>query len=198
MQQFPAIRNLVNELRKLPGVGPKSAQRMAFHLLKRGRAEVEALAAAIREVKEKVRFCARCHGIAEGELCAFCADPARDPSVVCVVEEPGDVFAVEKTGEFRGRYHVLMGALSPLDGIGPEELTIASLERRVEAEGIREAIVATNPTLEGDATAMYLSKLLRPKGVRVTRIARGLAVGTALEYADEVSLSRSLEGRREI
>ncbi|MFQ5914101.1 MAG: recombination mediator RecR [Nitrospinota bacterium] len=198
MEPFPAIRALVNELRKLPGVGPKSAQRMAFHLLKRDRVEAEALAAAIREVKEKIRFCSRCHGLAEGELCAFCADPARDASVVCVVEEPGDVFIIEKTGEFRGRYHVLMGALSPLDGIGPEELTIASLERRVGAEGIQEVIVATNPNMEGDATATYVSKLLRPKGVRVSRIARGLAVGTALEYADEVTLSRSLEGRREI
>jgi recombination protein RecR len=198
LQRFPAIRALVNELRKLPGIGPKSAQRMAFHLLKRDRAEVEALASALREMKEKVRFCSRCHGIAEGELCAFCADPARDHSLVCVVEEPADVFSVEKTGEFRGGYHVLMGALSPLDGIGPEELTIASLEARVDAQGIKEAIIATNPNMEGDATAMYLSKVLKPKGVRVSRIARGLPVGTALEYADEVTLSRSLEGRREI
>jgi recombination protein RecR len=171
---------------------------MAFHLLKRDRAEVEALASALREMKEKVRFCSRCHGIAEGELCAFCADPARDTALVCVVEEPADVFSIEKTGEFRGGYHVLMGALSPLDGIGPEELTIASLEARVDTEGIKEAIIATNPNMEGDATAMYLSKVLKPKGVRVSRIARGLPVGTALEYADEVTLSRSLEGRREI
>lgn len=171
---------------------------MAFHLLKRDRAEVEALASALREMKEKVRFCTRCHGIAEGELCAYCADPERDASLICVVEEPADVFAVEKTGEFRGRYHVLMGALSPLDGIGPEELTIASLERRVEAGGIREAIIATNPNMEGDATAMYLSKRLAPKGVRVSRIARGIPVGASLEFADEVTLSRSLEGRREI
>ena len=198
MQRFPAIRALVNELRKLPGIGPKSAQRMAFHLLKRDRAEVETLASALREMKEKVRFCSQCHGIAEEELCAFCADPARDKTLVCVVEEPADVFSIEKTGEFRGGYHVLMGALSPLDGIGPEELTIASLEARVGAEGIKEAIIATNPNMEGDATAMYLSKVLKPKGVRVSRIARGLPVGTALEYADEVTLSRSLEGRREI
>ena len=198
MDPFPAIRSLVNELRKFPGIGPKSAQRMAFYLLKRDRAEVEALASALREMKEKVRFCTRCHGIAEGELCAYCADPERDASLICVVEEPADVFAVEKTGEFRGRYHVLMGALSPLDGIGPEELTIASLERRVEAGGIREAIIATNPNIEGDATAMYLSKRLAPKGVRVSRIARGIPVGASLEFADEVTLSRSLEGRREI
>ena len=198
MDPFPAIRSLVNELRKLPGIGPKSAQRMAFHLLKRDRAEVEALASALREMKEKVRFCTRCHGIAEGELCAYCADPERDASLICVVEEPADVFAVEKTGEFRGRYHVLMGALSPLDGIGPEELTIASLERRVEAEGIKETIIATNPNMEGDATAMYLSKRLAPKGVRVSRIARGIPVGASLEFADEVTLSRSLEGRQEI
>ncbi|HJM42530.1 MAG: recombination mediator RecR [Nitrospinota bacterium] len=198
MDPFPAIRSLVNELRKLPGIGPKSAQRMAFHLLKRDGAEVEALASALREMKEKVQFCTRCHGIAEGELCAYCADPGRDASLICVVEEPADVFAVEKTGEFRGRYHVLMGALSPLDGIGPEELTIASLERRVEAEEIREAIIATNPNMEGDATAMYLSKRLAPKGVRVSRIARGIPVGASLEFADEVTLSRSLEGRREI
>jgi recombination protein RecR len=198
LQRFPAIRALVNELRKLPGIGPKSAQRMAFHLLKRDRAEVEALASALREMKDKVRFCSQCHGIAEEERCAFCADPARDTTLVCVVEEPADVFSIEKTGEFRGVYHVLMGALSPLDGIGPEELTIASLEARVDAEGIKEAIIATNPNMEGDATAMYLSKVLKPKGVRVSRIARGLPVGTALEYADEVTLSRSLEGRREI
>ena len=198
MDPFPAIQSLVNELRKLPGIGPKSAQRMAFHLLKRDRAEVEALASALREMKEKVRFCTRCHGIAEGELCAYCADPERDASLICVVEEPADVFAVEKTGEFHGRYHVLMGALSPLDGIGPEELTIASLERRVEAEGIKETIIATNPNMEGDATAMYLSKRLAPKGVRVSRIARGIPVGASLEFADEVTLSRSLEGRREI
>ncbi len=171
---------------------------MAFHLLKQDRAEALALAEAIRDIKEKVRFCSRCHGIAEGELCAFCANASRDPSVVCVVEEPADVFSIERTGEFRGRYHVLMGALSPLDGIGPEELTIASLERRIEAEGIKEVIIATNPNMEGDATAMYLSKLLKPKGVKASRIARGLPVGTALEYADEVTLSRSLEGRREI
>ncbi len=198
MEKFPAIQAVVNELRKLPGIGPKSAQRMAFHLLKRSREDVGALASAIRDLKEKVRFCSRCHGIAEGELCGFCADPARDASLVCVVEEPGDVFAVEKTGEFRGRYHVLMGALSPLDGIGPEELTIASLERRVGEDGIKEAIIATNPNLEGDATAMYLSKALSPKGVQVSRIARGLPVGTSLEFADEVTLTRSIEGRREI
>lgn len=198
MEKFPAIQAVVNELRTLPGIGPKSAQRMTFHLLKRSREDIEALASAIRDLKEKVRFCSRCHGIAEGALCGFCADPTRDASLVCVVEEPGDVFAVEKTGEFRGRYHVLMGALSPLDGIGPEELTIASLERRVEEDGIKEAIIATNPNLEGDATAMYLSKILSPKGVQVSQIARGLPVGTSLEFADEVTLTRSIEGRREI
>lgn len=198
MEHFPAIEAVVNELRKLPSVGPKSAQRMAFFLLKRSREDVGALAAAIQDLKEKVRFCSQCHGIAEGERCGFCADPGRDASLVCVVEEPGDVFAVEKTGEFRGRYHVLMGALSPLDGIGPEELTIASLEQRINEEGIKEAIIATNPNLEGDATAMYLSRILGPKGVRVSRIARGLPVGTSLEFADEVTLTRSLEGRLEI
>ena len=154
----------MNELRKLPGIGPKSAQRMTFHLLKRSREDVEALASAIRDLKEKVRFCSRCHGIAEGALCGFCADPTRDASLVCVVEEPGDVFAVEKTGEFHGAVPCLDGrAFPPWTGLGPEELTIASLERRVEEDGIKEAIIATNPNLEGDATAMYLSKILSPQ-----------------------------------
>ena len=198
MQGFPSISTLISELRKLPGVGPKTAQRLVFHLLKCDRSEVDALADALRAVKEKIRFCQRCHGIAEGDLCRFCEDPARDPTLLCVVEEPSDIFAIEKTGEFRGRYHVLMGALSPLDGIGPEDLTIEALAARVESEGVQEVIVATNPTMEGEATAMYLARVLKPKGVRISRIARGLPVGGTLEYADEVTLSRSLEGRREL
>ncbi len=198
MQGFPSISALISELRRLPGIGPKSAQRLVFHLLKSERGEVEALAEALRAVKEKIRFCRRCHGIAEAELCRFCEDPGRDPKILCVVEEPGDIFAIEKTGGFQGRYHVLMGAISPLDGVGPDDLTIDALADRVESEGVEEIIVATNPNMEGEATALYLARLLKPKGVRLSRIARGLPVGGALEYADEVTLSRSLEGRREI
>jgi recombination protein RecR len=190
------VQNLVDELGRLPGIGPKSAQRIAFHLLKVPSEDALRLAQAIVAVKERVTFCPRCFNVAEGDLCIVCADDRRDPSVVCVVEDPRDVVAVEKTGGFSGRYHVLQGALSPIDGIGPDQLKIGELIARIEPEGISEVILCTNPNLEGEATAAYLARLLQPLGVRVTRIASGLPVGGDLEYADEVTLGRALEGRR--
>ncbi|MGC8462554.1 MAG: recombination mediator RecR [Acidimicrobiales bacterium] len=197
MPAFSApVQNLVDELGRLPGIGPKSAQRIAFHLLKVPSEDALRLAQAIVAVKERVTFCPRCFNVAEGDLCIVCADDRRDPSVVCVVEDPRDVVAVEKTGGFSGRYHVLQGALSPIDGIGPDQLKIGELIARIEPEGISEVILCTNPNLEGEATAAYLARLLQPLGVRVTRIASGLPVGGDLEYADEVTLGRALEGRR--
>src|SRR5690606_8334588 len=172
----------------MPGVGPKSAQRIAFHLLKVSKDDALRLARAIAEVKEKVRFCEICFNVAEGERCGICADPRRDTAVVCVVEEARDLVAVEKTGEFRGRYHVLQGAISPIEGIGPEQLRVRELLDRIGREGISEVILCTNPNLEGEATALYLGRLLKPLGVRVTRIASGLPVGGDLEYADELTL----------
>ncbi len=198
MLYTPAVARLVEELSKLPGVGPKTAQRLAFHLLKVPEEEARSLAEAILDAREKVAYCRRCFNFAQEELCEFCRDGRRDPSLVCVVERPQDIVAVEKTGEFRGLYHVLGGAISPIDGIGPEELRIRELLERVRREGIREVIVATNPRVEGEATAMYLANLLKPLGVRTTRIASGLPVGGDLEYADEVTLGRALRGRLEI
>jgi recombination protein RecR len=196
------VQNLIDALGRLPGIGPKSAQRIAFHLLKVSRDDALHLAEAITELKARVTFCRRCYNIAEGErgeaLCAICADPRRDPSVICVVEEPRDLIAVERTGEFRGRYHVLHGAISPIEGIGPDQLRVKELLARLEPEGVREVILCTNPNIEGEATAMYLARLLTPLGVKVTRIASGLPVGGDLEYADELTLSRALEGRREV
>jgi recombination protein RecR len=192
------VQDLIDELGRLPGVGPKSAQRIAFHLLKVEPADAERLARAIHEVKAKVHFCKVCFNVAEGELCRICRDPRRDPSLVCVVEEPRDLVAVERTQEFKGRYHVLGGAISPIEGIGPDDLRIRELLRRLESEGVREVILATNPNLEGEATAMYLARLLTPLGVRVTRIASGLPVGGDLEYADEITLGRAFEGRRAV
>jgi recombination protein RecR len=191
------VQDLVEELTRLPGIGPKTAQRLAFHILKVDTADVRRLAGAIVGVKEKTRFCARCFNISMTELCDYCASERRDPTVVCVVEEARDIEAVEKTGEFKGRYHVLGGAISPIDGIGPDDLRIAELLARIPAEGITEIIVATNPNVEGEATGMYLARLISPLGVRITRIASGLPVGGDLEYADEVTLGRALEGRRE-
>ncbi len=191
------VQDLVEELTRLPGIGPKTAQRLAFHILKVDQADARRLATAIVDVKEKTRFCARCFNISTGELCEYCASDRRDPSVVCVVEEARDIVAVEKTGEFRGRYHVLGGAISPIDGVGPDDLHITELLGRIPAEAIQEIIVATNPNVEGEATGMYLARLITPLGVRVTRIASGLPVGGDLEYADEVTLGRALEGRRE-
>jgi len=182
----------------MPGIGPKSAQRIAFYLLKLPREDAERLARSIQEVKERISFCRRCFNIAEGELCQICADDRRDPAVVCVVEEPRDIVAVEKTQEFRGMYHVLQGAINPIEGVGPEQLRVKELLSRLDAEGIKEIILCTNPNIEGEATAMYLARLLKPLGLKVTRIASGLPVGGDLEYADELTLGRALEGRREI
>ncbi len=192
------VQALIDELGRLPGVGPKSAQRIAFHLLKLSKHDADRLAQAIVEVKERISFCRRCFNVAEGEECAECLDDRRDPTVVCVVEEPRDIVAVEKTQEFRGRYHVLQGAISPIEGIGPEQLRIRELLARLEPEGIGEVILCTNPNIEGEATAMYLARLLGPLGVKVTRIASGLPVGGDLEYADELTLGRALQGRRQI
>lgn len=192
------VQDLIDELGRLPGIGPKSAQRIAFHLLAAEPADVRRLAEVLLEVKDKVRFCAQCGNVAEAEMCRICLDPRRDESVLCVVEEPKDVVAIEKTREFRGRYHVLGGAISPIEGVGPEQLRIRELLARIEREGVQEVILCTNPNLEGEATALYLGKLLKPLGLRVTRIASGLPVGGDLEYADELTLGRALEGRREV
>jgi len=192
------VQDLIDELGRLPGVGPKSAQRIAFHLLKLPKDDALRLARSISEVKDRVSFCTRCFNIAEGAECGICADPRRDTTVVCVVEEPRDIVAVEKTGEFKGRYHVLQGAISPIEGIGPDQLRVKELLGRLDAEGIEEIILCTNPNLEGEATAMYLGRLIKPLGVKVTRIASGMPVGGDLEYADELTLGRALEGRREV
>jgi recombination protein RecR len=192
------VQALIDELGRMPGVGPKSAQRIAFYLLKLPKEDAQRLAQAITEVKERISFCTRCYNVAEGELCSLCLDERRDATLVCVVEEPRDIVAVEKTQEFRGRYHVLQGAISPIEGIGPEQLRVKELLARIDTEGIAEVILCTNPNIEGEATAMYLARLLKPLGVRVTRIASGLPVGGDLEYADELTLGRALEGRREV
>jgi recombination protein RecR len=204
----PPVQALIDELGRLPGIGPKSAQRVAFHLLKLPKEDAVRLATAITEAKDRVAFCKRCFNVCEGPSgpvsedqrpeCEICADDRRDPTIVCVVEEPRDVVAVEKTQEFRGRYHVLQGAISPLEGIGPEQLRVKELLGRLDAEGITEVILCTNPNIEGEATAMYLARLLKPLGVKATRIASGLPVGGDLEYADELTLGRALEGRREL
>jgi recombination protein RecR len=193
-----SVTQLIEELMRLPGVGEKTAQRLAFHLLKAPKQEAEALALAILAVKQKIRRCSQCHGITEEEPCAICSDPRRDRLLLSVVEEPADIFAFEKLREYHGLYHVLGGALSPLEGIGPEDLTISQLIARLQGGEFQEVIVATNPNLEGEATAMYLSKVLKPLAVKVTRLAHGLPIGSALEYADEVTLLKSLEGRREL
>lgn len=192
------VQVLIDELGRLPGIGPKSAQRIAFHLLKVPTDDVARLAHALTDAKARVRFCERCWNIADGELCPICADDRRDSSTVCVVEEARDIVAIERTGEFRGRYHVLLGAMSPLDGIGPEQLKVKELFTRIEPEGITEVILCTNPNTEGEVTAMYLARMLQPFGVRVTRIASGLPVGGDLEYADELTLGRAIEGRRDV
>ncbi len=192
------VQSLIDELGRLPGIGPKSAQRIAYHLLKVDAEDARRLARAITEAKERVSWCRRCFNYAEGDLCTFCRDERRDAHLVCVVEEPRDIVAIERTGEFKGRYHVLQGAISPIEGIGPEQLRVKELLGRVNDEGITEIILATNPNIEGEATAMYLARILKPLGVRVTRIASGLPVGGDLEYADEVTLGRALEGRREV
>ena len=192
------VQALIDELGRLPGIGPKSAQRIAFHLLKVPADDVARLAHAISDAKARVRFCERCFNVAEGPLCPICDDPSRDTTLVCVVEESRDIVALERTGEFRGSYHVLLGAMSPLEGIGPEQLKIRELVARLEPEGIREVILCTNPNTEGEVTAMYLARLLKPLGLTVSRIASGLPVGGDLEYADELTLGRALEGRRAV
>ena len=194
----PALQSLIDELGRLPGIGPKSAQRIAFHLLKLPAGDVERLSRSITEAKARVRFCARCFNVSETELCGICLDSRRDQTVLCVVEEARDVVAIEKTGEFRGRYHVLLGAISPIDGIGPEQLKIRELLTQLGSGDVTEVIICTNPNIEGEATALYLARLLKPLGIVVSRIASGLPVGGDLEYADELTLGRALEGRRTI
>lgn len=192
----PSVERLITELAKLPGIGPRSAQRLAYHILKLPAAQILPLAAAITEVKEKIGFCRQCFNLAEGELCAICLDTRRDPTVICVVEQPADIIPVERTREFRGLYHVLGGALNPLDGVEPSDLHIAELKDRVLETAVAEVILATNPTITGEATAMYIADLL-PEGVRVSRLASGLPVGGDLEYADELTLGRAFTGRRD-
>ncbi|MCU1483824.1 MAG: replication and repair protein RecR [Actinomycetia bacterium] len=192
------VQDLIDELGRMPGVGPKSAQRIAFHLLKLPRDDALRLAHAIHEVKDKVAFCERCWNVSEGPLCGICLDERRDTHLLCVVEEPKDIVAVEKTHEFKGRYHVLQGAISPIEGIGPDQLKVKELLARLDPEDVTEVILCTNPNIEGEATAMYLARLLKPLGLSVTRIASGLPVGGDLEYADELTLGRALEGRREV
>jgi recombination protein RecR len=192
------VARLIEALQRLPGIGPKTAQRLTFFLLKRPAEEVRELSAALVAVKERIVYCRTCFNVTDEDPCRICADVRRDDRLLCVVEEPNDLLAMERTGEFRGRYHVLLGALSPLDGIGPDDIKVRELLARLDAGGVSEVILATNPNVEGEATALYLAKLLRPLGVRVTRIARGLPVGGDLEYADQVTLSKALEGRREI
>ncbi len=191
------VQDLIDELGRLPGVGPKSAQRIAFYLLKLPKGDAQQLAAAIVEVKERIGFCDICWNISESERCSLCTDPQRQTGSLCVVEEPKDVIALERAG-FRGRYHVLQGALNPMEGIGPEQLRIRELMSRISDEEVQELILCTNPNIEGEATAMYLSRQLQPLGIKVTRIASGLPVGGDLEYADELTLGRALEGRREL
>ncbi len=196
---YPApLARLIDELSKMPTVGPKTAQRLAFHIMRLPQEEAQSLADAILGVKAGMRYCSVCFGITDTDPCAICSSPNRSDDVLCVVEDPRDVMALERTREFRGRYHVLGGAISPLDGVGPDDLRISELQSRVQKGGVSEVIIATNPRVEGEATAIYLARLLKPLGVRVTRIAHGLPVGGDLEYADEITLARALEGRRDL
>ncbi|MEK6374646.1 MAG: recombination mediator RecR [Acidobacteriota bacterium] len=194
----PPLANLINELTKLPGIGGKSASRLAYHILKRPAGEAESLASAILEVKEKIFRCPLCNNMTDVDPCAICSDPRRDAGVICVVEEAFNIPTIEQTRDFKGFFHVLLGALSPLKGVGPQEIDVAGLLRRVQGGGVREVIVATNPNVEGEATALYIAQQLRPLGVKTTRLAFGLPVGGDLEYADQVTMSKALEGRREI
>ncbi len=194
----PALQKLIDELGKLPGVGPKSAQRIAFHLIKLPEQDAFSLANAIQEAKQKVRFCETCFNMSDEVICEICSDTQRDSSLVCVVEEPRDIVALERTREYKGLYHVLQGAINPIDGIGPEQLKIRELLERLRENTLQEVILCTNPNIEGEATAMYLAKLIEPLGIQVSRIASGLPVGGDLEYADELTLGRALEGRRKI
>jgi len=192
------LARVIQELKRLPGIGQKSAQRIAFHLLRAQREDAERLAQAVLDVKDKLALCAECNNISDGELCMYCRDSNRDHASLCVVEEPHNIVPVETTRQFRGVYHVLQGTISPLKGIGPERLKIAGLLERIEKGGVTEVILATNPTVEGEATAMYLARLLKPLGMKVTRIAMGIPVGSDLDFADEVTMAKSLENRREM
>jgi recombination protein RecR len=198
MSRPDPLTKLIEQLQRLPGIGAKGAQRLAFHILKTPREEIERLAESMREVKDRVTYCSICGNITDADPCFFCTHPTRDQRIICVVEEPENVSAVEKTRDFKGVYHVLMGALSPLHGIGPDDLKIKGLLSRVANGAVEEVILATNPNVEGEATAIYLAKLLKPLGVRVTRIAMGVPVGSDLEYADEVTMHKAMEGRREV
>ncbi len=198
MQSAPAIQKLLDEFERLPGIGPKSAQRMAYWILNTDRATALRLSEAIVEVKDTVHFCSRCFNYAEGDLCEICRSPSRDASLICVVSEPKDIPPIERTAVYRGLYHVLGGALSPMDGVGPDDLRITELMRRLSSEDAREVVLATNPNVEGETTAAYLARLIKPLGIRVTRLASGLPVGGDLEFADEVTLGRALEARREL
>ena len=199
MAYYPEpVARLIEALQRLPGIGPKTAQRLTFFLLKRPADEVRELSDSLVALKERIVSCSTCFNVTDQDPCRICSDPARDPQLLCVVEEPNDLLAMERTGEFKGLYHVLLGALSPLEGIGPDGIKVRELLARLEAGGGGEVILATNPNVEGEATALYLAKLLRPLGVRITRIARGLPVGGDLEYADQVTLTKALEGRREV
>ena len=199
MSEYAApLARLIDELKRLPGIGQKSAQRIAFHLERAPREDVQRLAEALLDAKDKIRLCSVCNNLTESDPCEYCSDPRRDPEVLCVVETPYNVISVEKAHEFRGRYHVLHGVLSPLQGIGPEQLKLKNLIDRLKDGTVRELIMATSPTVEGEATAVYLAKLVKPLGVKVSRIAMGIPVGSDLEFADEVTMLRALEGRREM
>ncbi len=198
MSQIEPLVQLTEELQRLPGIGAKSAQRLAFHLLKQPREDVDRLCDAIREVKERITYCSICSNITDRDPCVYCTDPGRDRRMICVVEDPANVGTIERTGDFRGTYHVLMGALSPLKGIGPDDLHIKGLLERVDADAVREVILATNPNVEGEATAIYLARLIKPLGVHVSRIAMGVPVGSDLEYTDEITMLKAMEGRREV
>ena len=198
MSQPEPLTRLIEHLQRLPGIGRKSAQRLAFHVMKSPREDAERLAEALRDVKDKVLYCTTCNNVTDADPCPICTDDARDARVICVVEEPTNVLAIERSRDFNGRYHVLMGALSPLQGIGPDDLRIKGLLTRVDSGGVEEIILATNPNVEGEATAIYLARLLKPLGVRVTRIAMGVPVGGDLEYADDITMHKAIEGRREV
>jgi len=192
------IARLIDEFRKLPGIGQKTAQRLAYSLLRRSREDAEALSAAILDVKDKIRYCSRCNNFSDLDPCNYCASPHRTAATICVVEEPKDILSIEKTREYHGQYHVLHGVLSPINGVGPDDLKLKNLLERLREGNVIEIIIATNPNIEGEATAMYMSKLIKPLGVKVSRIALGVPVGSDLEFADEVTMSKSLEGRREL
>ena len=200
--RFPAIQECIDAFRRLPGIGPKSAQRIVFYLLSRDKEGTGIIAAALERMKERVGLCPRCFTLGEGEMreeaCTACASAGRDPKSICVVEEPADIFAIERAGGYRGQFHALLGAISPLDGVGPEDLTIGKLLNRVKEQGAEEVILALNPKMAGEGTSLYLARVLKPLGVRVTQLAHGLPMGSHLEFADDMTLSRSLEGRREV